>query len=303
MQEYTEDIKIAGAEMSEKYDGVQGVWDGAIMRTRTGNTINTPDWWTADLPAKPLVGELWTGRGRFDEVRAIVCSKGAGDKWRDVKFLVFADIKRQPVTSRKEFDDFYNDILSRGGEGVVLTTASGEQLKRVPVSHDEGELTGFKPGSGRNADTIGSFILRLRNGRKLKVGGLNDRLREEPPEIGSIIRFTYRGFTSTGLPRHAHFDGIRAEDSLNIPEYPADEKETVKGFISGRGGARSGAGRPSGTTMPQKTKMISVRLPIEIANFLQTESKARRYSQSKIIQDALVEKYSIQEKPAKRQSY
>jgi DNA ligase-1 len=221
---------LTGWWVSEKFDGVQGVWDGKVLRTRTGNEIAAPKWWTDALPKrKELIGELWIGRGRFDEVRAVIQTKDANDSyWHRIKFLVFCacsddlgpyaeHIKHLPINNKAQVIDFYQGVLNKGGEGVVFMAPNGERFKQIPIKDDDGELVGFKSGKGRNAGRIGAFILELRSGRKLNLGnGLDDTLREMPPTIGSIIKFTYRGLTSTGLPRFAAFAGIRAETSLNF---------------------------------------------------------------------------------------
>jgi DNA ligase-1 len=221
---------LTGWWVSEKFDGVQGVWDGEKLRTRTGNEIVAPEWWTRHLPKRELTGELWIGRGCFDLTRSIVMSKKAEDSqyWEDIRFLVFdpgADelgpyaeyIVHLPVIGKAQVIEIYQDVLENGGEGVVFMSPSGERSKLIPVKDDDGELIGFKEGKGRNAGRIGAFILRLRSGREIKLGnGLNDTLRERPPSIGSVIKFTYRGLTSTGLPRFASFSGVRAETSLSF---------------------------------------------------------------------------------------
>jgi len=47
--------------ISEKYDGVRGLWDGKTLRTRADNVIAAPAWFSANCP---------TGTGR----RAVDCA-------------------------------------------------------------------------------------------------------------------------------------------------------------------------------------------------------------------------------------
>src|ERR1044071_3298823 len=56
------DIDPAKYLVSEKYDGVRAVWDGKVLRFRSGRTVNAPAWFIAKLPAQGLDGELWLGR-------------------------------------------------------------------------------------------------------------------------------------------------------------------------------------------------------------------------------------------------
>ena len=220
-----ETINITGWKMSEKFDGVQGVWDGHTLKTRSGNIIHAPKCWIKHLPKSQLIGELWIDYGSFDLVRSIVQSKQPDERWEEVKFLVFCEpkgdlgpfakaINQIKIKNLEQLENFYNDVLSIGGEGVVLTAPNGEQFKKKPSQDDDGKLIGFTDGRGRNNGKVGALILKLRNGRKLKVGGLDDFIRTYPPEIGSIIKFTFRGLTSSGLPRFASFAGIRAETTL-----------------------------------------------------------------------------------------
>ena len=51
--------------VSEKIDGVRAFWDGLVLRTRSGNIINAPRWFTENFPQRALDGELWVGRGLF----------------------------------------------------------------------------------------------------------------------------------------------------------------------------------------------------------------------------------------------
>ena len=58
--------------VSEKYDGVRAIWDGKVLRFRSGRAVDAPAWFIAKLPAQPLDGELWLARGRFEALSGIV---------------------------------------------------------------------------------------------------------------------------------------------------------------------------------------------------------------------------------------
>ena len=70
--DYRPDFDPAGWLVSEKMNGVRAFWDGCKFWTRSGNVIDAPAWLTADLPSVHLDGELWAGRGRFEESRQAV---------------------------------------------------------------------------------------------------------------------------------------------------------------------------------------------------------------------------------------
>jgi DNA ligase 1 len=76
--------------VSEKFDGVRAIWDGKVLRTRAGNEINAPVWFTKDLPKTPMDGELWLARGKFDTLSGAVRKDVPIDEeWRGISYLIF----------------------------------------------------------------------------------------------------------------------------------------------------------------------------------------------------------------------
>lgn len=107
---------IAGWFVSEKLDGMRALWDGGItaglptnevpwantakdktvtvatgLWSRYGKPIQAPDWWLNCLPTYPLDGELWIGRGTFQELVSITkrTVNVLETEWKDVKYMVF----------------------------------------------------------------------------------------------------------------------------------------------------------------------------------------------------------------------
>ena len=79
-----------GFLVSEKFDGVRALWDGGALRFRSGRVIAAPAWFTARLPAQPLDGELWLGRGQFEALSGLVRQAQPDDAaWRRVQYQVF----------------------------------------------------------------------------------------------------------------------------------------------------------------------------------------------------------------------
>ena len=66
-------------------------------------------------------------------------------------------------------------------------------------------------------------------------------------------------------------------------------KKPHKRLTMTRGGKRDGAGRPAG----RNKVMVTLRLPIWLARWLRDEARRRRYSQARIIEDALVAHHKI----------
>ena len=76
--------------ISEKYDGVRALWDGKILRSRSGTVFNAPAWFIARLPLQALDGELWIARGQFEKLSGSVRKiTPQDDEWRTIKYMVF----------------------------------------------------------------------------------------------------------------------------------------------------------------------------------------------------------------------
>ena len=76
--------------VSEKYDGVRAIWDGKMLRFRSGRTVAAPAWFIAKLPPEALDGELWLARDRFDELSGIVRKAVPVDaEWQRVNYMIF----------------------------------------------------------------------------------------------------------------------------------------------------------------------------------------------------------------------
>lgn len=91
-------MDLRGWWVSEKYDGVRAHWDGQQLRTRGGERINAPAWFTAGWPAEPMDGELWAGRGRFEQAQSAAARQQPDDAaWRALRYMVF-DVPAHPGT-------------------------------------------------------------------------------------------------------------------------------------------------------------------------------------------------------------
>src|SRR3954469_15820234 len=100
--------------ISIKLDGQRALWDGGVSRgilkekipwaninkdqrykeppvatglwSRYGNVIHAPGWFLDKLPKGIILdGELYLGRGRFQECRSTVSTLVPGPKWKDIK--------------------------------------------------------------------------------------------------------------------------------------------------------------------------------------------------------------------------
>jgi DNA ligase-1 len=242
--------------VSEKLDGVRGRWDGQRLITRTGQPIVPPRWFTAGWPNIPMDGELWIGRGRFDEVSGLVRAGAADDRaWRKVRFMVFdlpahggtfeSRVLRmrtllsatgiawlQPVTqfhlaNSTELEARLMQVAAGGGEGLVLhrrgalyRVGRSDDLVKYKLYEDaEARVVAHAPGKGKYTGLLGALVMQLPDGRRFRLGsGFSDAQRANPPPIGSLVTYRYNGLTSKGLPRFARFQRIRLDPPPPDPE-------------------------------------------------------------------------------------
>lgn len=236
-----------GFLVSEKFDGVRAVWDGQVLRFRSGRPIAAPVWFTSALPRQSLDGELWMGRGTFDRLSGVVRQAVPNDEaWRAVKYLVFdapghiaayADrvrglqsalaaarvpwlmpVDHQTVKDPQDLQSMLADTVRQGGEGLMLHRAdalwqSGRTdalYKFKPDLDEEGLVVGHQTGKGRLSNQTGALLLETPQGQRFALGsGLSDALRRDPPPVGAWVTYRYQDRTPSGLPRFASFVRVR----------------------------------------------------------------------------------------------
>ena len=242
-REWPADADPAGFLVSEKFDGVRALWDGRGLRFRSGLPISAPAWFTARLPAQPLDGELWLGRGRFEATSGGVRRDRPDDAfWSALRYQVFelsaaggvfADraaalaalcaqtgwpalqaAPQRTVASRAALQQQLDAVMAAGGEGLVLHRADAPQAigrgpwlwKHKPLHDAEAVVLAHLPGQGRLAGQVGALQVKSEAGVEFSIGtGLSDAVRQRPPALGQRITFTHRGFTDGGVPRFASY--------------------------------------------------------------------------------------------------
>ena len=251
---YSPSVQLADYWVSEKYDGVRGYWDGQKLLTRGGQIINTPAWFTASWPTTPMDGELWAGRGKFQQAVSAVRQQTPDDAaWRGIKFMVFdmpADsgtfterlsslnnvinklavpwvqaVAQSKVASHAALQNQLKQITKAGAEGLMLHRGSSlykgvrsDDLLKVKTHDDaEAKVIAHIAGKGKYAGQLGALLVELpaTDGgpiKRFKLGtGFSDSERENPPAVGSLVTFRYRGLNDSGIPRFASFVRVRLD--------------------------------------------------------------------------------------------
>lgn len=239
-----------GYLVSEKLDGVRAFWDGHALRFRSGLPIAAPAWFTVALPKTALDGELWLGRGRFDELSGTVRRQVPIDAdWRTVQYMVFdlpgaagsyseraqrltgvvAEVQQpwlhavaqQRVTDAVTLNTLLRTTAKGGGEGLVLHRANAlwapgrsDALRKLKLQPDEeARVVAHLPGKGRHAGRLGALLMELPDGQRFALGtGFTDAQRNAPPAIGSVVTYRYRDRTPKGLPKFASFLRVRTPE-------------------------------------------------------------------------------------------
>lgn len=251
---YHDGIEVAEYFASEKLDGVRGYWDGCALWTRGGNRIEAPEWFTAGWPQVPMDGELWLGRGRFEEASGIArTSGGEHPDWREMRFMVF-DLPEHPgpfeqrvaairsrlaearvgwlrpveqhrVADSADLDARMRAVVDAGGEGLMLhhrdarylAGRSDRLLKLKPFDDAEARVVGHTPGRGKYTGMVGALVVERPDGLRFRIGsGLTDALRARPPAVGTWVTYRFNGLTGNGVPRFPRF--LRVRDELPPPD-------------------------------------------------------------------------------------
>jgi len=246
---YRDQVDVTRYLVSEKLDGVRAIWDGSTLRFRSGKEINAPRWFVDGLPKRPLDGELWIARGKFERLSGIVRKDFPDDnEWRQVRYMIFElpgapgtfreraeamrkivrqtnipwlrEIEQFSVVDRNSLQKRMNEVVKAGGEGLMLhradalyeTGRSDTLLKMKPWEDAEAVVVGHVPGKGKNAGMLGALRVRTADGREFSLGtGFTDKQRSNPPPIGTTVTYRYRDLTNTGMPRFASFLRVRVE--------------------------------------------------------------------------------------------
>ena len=247
---YRPGMRLADYWVSEKYDGVRGYWDGHTLRTRGGETVTAPAWFTAGWPDTPMDGELWAGRGRFSHAQSTVRQQQPDEAaWREMRFMVFdlpahggtfdqrlpalnqlveslnqpwvQAVPQQRVASDAALQKLLLRTVRAGGEGLMLHRGASmyragrsDDLIKVKTHEDaEAKVVAHLPGQGRHAGRLGALVVEMPSGQRFRLGaGLTDAERDHPPPVGSWVTYRFRGTHDSGVPRFASF--VRVRDDM-----------------------------------------------------------------------------------------
>ena len=135
--------------ISEKYDGIRGIWTGKELLARPvkkdgilkGKVFNyVPKWFLNMLPLDiPLDGEIWLGRGKFQQVSGLsnykiskkITSEYLDNIWKNVRYMVF-DIPNHKgtfVERQSTLKKCVDDLDIKHGINNQIVYSQNEEIK------------------------------------------------------------------------------------------------------------------------------------------------------------------------------
>jgi len=217
-----------------------------------GNKIHAPSYVLECLPRDlDLDGELFLGRGKFQECMSIVRRQDEPATWKRIRYVIFdaptvaggiskrLDAARAALAKLKDGGKPHAEVLEqricRGvehvkeelkkvealkGEGLMLRHSSAEHrggrtsdLLKVKSFFDaEAVVLAHIEGKGKHQGRMGALECRNKAGKVFKLGtGFSEKDRETPPKVGSVVTFGYTELTTAGIPRFPVFLRVRPD--------------------------------------------------------------------------------------------
>lgn len=196
-EKWLENGSFEGYLMSEKLDGVRALWDGKALKSRSGKKFLAPECWIQNLPPFALDGELYIGRGKFEQLLSIV-SKSKCEEWQRVGYFIFDVpnatgsllerlavlqrylstlkdtlkdthplfiIAQSPIKSKDELEKTLQEITKSGGEGLVIRKNKAEYenfrsknaFKLKAYQDAECQVIAHHAGKGKFEKMLGSL--------------------------------------------------------------------------------------------------------------------------------------------------
>ncbi|MES2510037.1 MAG: DNA ligase [Pseudomonadota bacterium] len=167
-----------------------------------------------DLPAQP--GPF---TDRIPALNALVA--GIGQPW-------VVAVAQHKVAGHPALQAQLKKTVRLGGEGLMLHRGDAiykglrnDDLLKVKTHEDtEARVVGHIAGKGKNAGRLGALLVEMpaadgKQAQRFKLGtGFSDAQRRNPPPVGALVTYRYRGLNDSGIPRFASFMRVR-EDGPN----------------------------------------------------------------------------------------
>jgi len=233
---------VVGLAMSEKLNGIWARWDGSEFLSKNGLVFKVPAFFKQGMPKKLILdGEIFLGYGKFQAVCNAVKNDCDGN-WQAISFNVFdiagkggyisrmnqldsvflpshaKILKPVLVETLQQFDDFYNAVIKKGGEGVIARglnsryQSDGDVIKRKNRPDAEAVIVGLTSAKGYSAGLIGALIVEYQNKIfKLPINAIQQTViyKHIQSWIGLKVTFSFLELSAKGIPSQAALVGVR----------------------------------------------------------------------------------------------
>ena len=132
-------------------------------------------------------------------------------------------VAQEQVDSWASVDAQLKAVIAGGGEGLMLHHEQAvyqpylrhtDLLKVKEIDDGCAIIRGFTAGKGKYQEMVGAFEVEVMIDdelKRFKIGsGLTDKIRQNPPEIGTKVIYLHNGFTERGIPRFPRLTEINA---------------------------------------------------------------------------------------------
>jgi DNA ligase-1 len=162
-----------------------------------------------------MVFDLPAHEGTFDQRLPILKSTVAAINlpWVQV-------VRQSKVEDHRSLQKMLDAISKEGGEGLMLHRGASlyraernDDLLKVKLHDDaEARVIAYISGKGKHAGRLGALVVEMPNGQRFKLGtGFSDAQRAQPPVLGSLVTYRFRGVNNSGIPRFASFLRVRED--------------------------------------------------------------------------------------------
>ncbi|MBT9475470.1 DNA ligase [Polaromonas sp.] len=134
-------------------------------------------------------------------------------------------VAQSKVASHAALQERLRKTVKLGGEGLMLHRGASlykaqrnDDLLKVKTHDDsEARVVAHIPGKGKHAGQMGALLVEMpamgaKPAQRFKLGtGFSDEERQNPPALGALVTYRFRGLNDSGIPRFASFMRVREE--------------------------------------------------------------------------------------------
>ncbi|EIN04603.1 hypothetical protein PUNSTDRAFT_92533 [Punctularia strigosozonata HHB-11173 SS5] len=190
-------------------------------------TVNSPHWQGISFQIfdVPSMGE----EPFEDRLAFLERTFGENGEKRQAQIEV---VKHERAESREHVMSKLEEVERLGGEGLMLRKPGSlyegrrsSTLLKIKSFYDaEARVVGYVPGKGKYKGMTGALQCVMASGKKFAVGtGMSDKLRQNPPKVGTIVVYRFQELTRDSVPRFPSYVGEAVDKTepkdAEVPEH------------------------------------------------------------------------------------